>query len=149
MPIPYNIENPNEGAYRFKTDTNLIYWVTFQPIEFPNSGKVYSFSFYYEGNGRKTGVDVRIEATIVKILQDFWQNDSNVVFIVCETDRNSPGARMRWYQRAEMRNVVQKYDIQYDGEDLSIFSSLLFHCENPLAQCLINDFQMFIDVLKG
>lgn len=153
LPIPYNIQNPSPGEYRFVTDKNLIYWVTFQPLEFPNSGRLYSFAFFAEGNSDNTGTDNRIEATIVKILQDFWQDDSNVALIVCETDQNSPKARMRlfnrWYRRAEMNGVILKYDCQYEGDDLAIYSSLYYHCDNPLAKLFVEDFQLYIDALKG
>lgn len=151
---PYNIQNNDSGEYRFVTDNGVHYVAMFLEVAFPSSGRVFSFLFDIEDGKEKAVYDNRIEETIVTIMNDFWKNDSNVVFLVCESDRRKPGARMRlfnrWYNKWNVDGLIKKIDRVSDinGLNIGLYASLMYHKDNALSGLYENDFNEMLECLN-
>lgn len=152
---PYNIQNNESGEYRFVTDNGVHYVAMFIEVDFPSSGRAFSFLFYIEDGKEKAVYDSRVEETIVTILKDFWKNDSNVAFLVCETDDRKPGARMilfnKWYNKWNVDGLIKKVDRvgRSNGLDFELYASLMYHKDNPLSGLYEKGFTELLECLNG
>jgi hypothetical protein len=91
--------------------------------------RVFSLSLYPDKETNK--FDYWIKNTVIRIIKDFLEADSNVVFYVCDIDD----------EREDQRNrVIEKYNYTYKSKNgYVLHSSLLYNIENPLADLIIQE----------
>jgi len=153
---PYLYKQELDGSYSFLSDEEIHYTITFKQnsITDPDDNlSPYIVDFSFEaGNynlSEKRKFDRRIKATIVSILQDFFQqNPDFAIWYVCDSmDRKTRGKSRsilfeRWYQE-EGKDILEKYDFELIEEDLDleIYASLLVKKYNLLIEDMLRAIQ--------
>ena len=92
--------------------------------------------------------DERIEATIVRILNSFFENNKNSLIYVCDNLENRQQARFRkfhsWFKKNKSNNL-EKYDVVFNALEMQILASLIVHTQNPDKDLLVS---LFLDLYK-
>ena len=152
QPYSYNYQG---NKYTFITDNSVVY-----SIEFTDG----SFYFYdlppdilvFELNIKVLNVvdsivqpyDKRIEATIVDILSNFFNNNKNSLIYVCNNLDSRQQARYRkfdsWFNKNKVIQI-EKYDVNVTIQDIQILASLILHAQNPHKDLLV---KLFYDLYR-
>ena len=92
--------------------------------------------------------DERIEVTIVRILNSFFENNKNSLIYVCDNLGNRQQARFRkfhsWFKKNKSNNL-EKYDVVFNALEMQILASLIVHTQNPDKDLLVS---LFLDLYK-
>ena len=92
--------------------------------------------------------DERIEVTIVRILNSFFENNKNSLIYVCDNLENRQQARFRkfhsWFKKNKSNNL-EKYDVVFNALEMQILASLIVHTQNPDKDLLVS---LFLDLYK-
>ena len=92
--------------------------------------------------------DERIEVTIVRILNSFFENNKNSLIYVCDNLGNRQQARFRkfhsWFKKNKSDNL-EKYDVVFNALEMQILASLIVHTQNPDKDLLVS---LFLDLYK-
>jgi hypothetical protein len=105
--------------------------------------RVFSLSLYPDKETNK--FDYWIKNTVIRIIKDFLEADSNVVFYVCDIDDEREDQRNRvfeyWYSKEkDLPKFIAKYNYTYKSKNgYVLHSSLLYNIENPLADLIIQE----------
>jgi hypothetical protein len=105
--------------------------------------RVFSLSLYPETETNK--FDYWVKNTVIRIIKDFLETDSNVVFYICDIDDEREDQRNRifeyWYNKEkDLHKFISKYNYTYQSNNgYVLHSSLLYNIENPLADLIIQE----------
>ena len=147
-PLPYKVEKKDDRYY-FITISGVIYTAYFIEINFISGVNLYSFSF--ETDGERPRYDERISITIINILHKFFQNNSNALIFVCETD-GQERCRMRlfdsWFMKHSEKEELVKIDTEESFPDYSLIASIIMHKENPQVEAIPALLNEYIDTMR-
>lgn len=139
----YPIHQQDESGYMFITDSGVEYTAYFIDISDSfGERNVYSFSFEAKGKSAK---DERIRNSIISILSKFFQNELNVMLMVCDSKDRREEARFKLFQRwytGIPQDEIEKIDIFAKQEDYNICSSLFISRKHPRNEQIKEIFQM-------
>lgn len=145
----YDLEEV-EGGYRFLTDNNVEYYLTF--IEYPVVGeflatKIYMFNI--DRTSPKVGQkDVRLVNTILYVLHHFFEKNDDAIITISDISDDRQAARKRlfdsWFNTYN-DGRLEKLDGKFVIEDSPVFVSLLYSAENFNHRNLVKAFQTLID----
>jgi hypothetical protein len=145
---PYKVEQ-SENIYHFTTISGVSYIAYFIEIDSAEINNLYSFSFETDSNN--TPFDPRTSVTVIKILQDFFENHQNSMLFVCDVSDGKQQARLRlfdqWYKQHGQHQLV-KIDHQEKLPDYQLLASLLFSKNHPEKDKILAHFHGFIDSMR-
>jgi Family of unknown function (DUF6169) len=143
QPYPYE---KHGSDYEFVSDTNIDFTISFsdgstQFFNLPEYIPVFDLAIYSPSN--QAPFDVRVSATVIAILKDFFQERSNSIIYTCENLDGRHRARSRkfsaWFDKAN-DGQFQKVNLDFDIEGIEVLSSLIVHIENPFKKEIIDIF---------
>lgn len=149
--LPYNFRRQG-NSHRFQTDNGVYYNVEFSEgsfyfSDFPDYLSVFEFSISVItlGDNISPPLDLRVEATVVAILENFLYNHENSIIYTCETLDNRQKSRHRKFDMWFKQNThallnLEKHDAFITYEELEILSSLIVHKQNPYKDELVKIF---------
>ena len=147
---PYHIEEVANG-YRFTTDFDIVYELTFLLYPMVNTSKdyyVYMFNIEQVKKGKITKDD-RIRITIEYVVGLFFQNNVNAILVIMDTIDNKQEARLRlfknWY-RQHKGNHIEKYEAACQTEYIQLFSMLLIGTNNLYKSQVLEDYYDLIKI---
>ncbi|QNK78098.1 hypothetical protein H7F37_03165 [Winogradskyella sp. PAMC22761] len=90
--------------------------------------------------------------TIDNIINDFFKSRENSLIYVCSNEQDKNQIRSlvfeRWYQYSQHKDVITKIDSIIPMDDNSIlYTSLLYHNENPNITYILTSFNEIEDAL--
>lgn len=166
---PYNY-TPSDEGYTFTTDNNIIYIASFLDCsEYLTESSIQEninlidFSFYpSKKSNQKLPNDARIEATIVKIVEQFLTNNpTSALLVTYDSTDGRHLARKRkfdyWYTREKTSLSVEKYnaltgsDTGSPAHNIQFIHSLFIREDNPYRYqvlTVLNDFIQIINLQK-
>jgi hypothetical protein len=154
IPQPYNITY-RANKYYFETDNLVAYSVEFSPgtdyfLYLPPHIPVFEFNIKVLSAADLLGqpYDERVEATIVDILNTFFENNRNSLIYVCDNLDNRQKVRRRkfdgWFNKSNTTSI-EKYDVDFISKEVEILASLLVHAQNPDKDLLVS---LFFDTYR-
>ncbi|WP_369413848.1 DUF6169 family protein [Abyssalbus ytuae] len=87
------------------------------------------------------------------MIRDFFSTVENALIYVCSNDRGKDHVRYRvferWYQNSKHKTIIIKVDNVIPLEDDNvIYTSLLYHKDNPNVKYILNTFEEIKDALN-
>jgi len=153
---PYDITVDEDLTYTFITVGGIKYIAYFICCSNYDSRltQTFMFNFEHEGDNIKRITDIRIRATIIHIIESFFQNNQNSMIYICDSLDGRELCRKRlfdkWYDEYKERlNYIQREDISEKGESYSLCASLLVHENNPTRLDIIQSFLELKNLLLG
>ncbi len=157
----YSFDNIT-NTYNFNTKNNILYRVAFVVDEtFATISNQKVENFYQLVIEKATNeiepYDSFVSKTIEKIIEKFFNNSQNSLIYFCSDEKNKAEKRFkifhRWYLKSTYRNLISKIDntVEYsinEKEIMKIFTSFLYHNDNPDKTLLINIFNKIEDYLN-
>lgn len=137
MASPYRVICSDKGDYLFATDQGINYTISFTE-EFPLGGCM-SYQFCIHNDNHLHGsYDSKISTTIIAIIEEFFQQNQNVLLYICDTSDNREEVRnrlfIRWFKEYANPN---KYTIESANtiiEGQGFYSSIIVENRNPLLE---------------
>lgn len=161
MRSPYNYSfDYDTGTYQFITKNDIFYRVAFledntlttvstSGIEFNNVYQV----VIEKVSEQLEPLDSQVFLTIDTIINDFFSNIENALIYVCSDDMGKDKVRYqvfeRWYHYSEHKDIITKVDniIPLDADNV-IYTSLLYHNDNPNVNYILKTFDEIEDALN-
>jgi hypothetical protein len=144
----YDIESSDDGlSYTFTTKFSIRYKIAL--IVYP-LGDISAFSFSLdpdEGFEPAATLDFKIKNTVAKIIADILAKEENTVFYVCDSFDGKETQRHNvfeyWYEKCKHHHdYVAKVNHQFTSiHNYTIYSTLLYNQNNPLAESIIGWFK--------
>ena len=161
MQNPYSYHyNEQTASYQFTTKFNILYDVVFIVYETLNSiSNSIQFNHVYQiiidkRTNKKAPLDNQVSLTIDIILRDFFKNTSNALIYICSQDNAKERQRFntfnRWYNKSSYNNIITKTDniILLEEPNSTIYTSILYHIDNPQAKNIIETFNTIEQILN-
>lgn len=145
----YNVVPSEDGlTYTFTTRYNIIYQLALISYQL---GEINAFSLSLYPDTEPTHVDYWIKNTVIKLIGDILEKESNVIFYICDSEDNRHDKRHvifeYWYQRsAEDFYYISKFNyIAISENGYPINASVLYNNLNPLGNLIIESFKSELD----
>lgn len=150
------------STYNFTTKNNFLYRIafiedaTFSSIsgeEIPNVFQI----IIEKASDEVEPFDAKVSKTIEDIIERFFQKVENSLIYICSDDNEKAIKRNkifdRWYEKSKHKNVVTKIDnvisITINPDKIyTLYTSFLFHKDNPSYMKLITIYQQIEEVLN-
>lgn len=134
---PYKIVQHVEHLYSFRTINNITYFVSFKIFtdvtEFNNFG-ITCFSFDFIPDKESVSRDIRISLTVIEILKNFFANNNDVLFYLCNPDGKQHIRNYmfnKWFATYNTEKYLQKEDAIISVDDTDYFFSIIYRSDNP------------------
>ncbi|EHQ30015.1 DUF6169 family protein [Mucilaginibacter paludis] len=145
----YNVEPSEDGlTYTFTTRYDIKYHLALTTYQI---GEVSAFSLSLYPDEEPQKVDYWIKNTVIKVIGDILNKESNVIFYICDSDDDRQDKRHLifdyWYQKSsEHFYYISKYNHCFKSEHgYQINSSVLYNNQNPLDDFIIEEFKKALE----
>mgnify|MGYP001803535342 CR=1 FL=1 len=160
-PYNYSFDN-NSGTYQFTTKNSIVYSVAFVEDNTLNSvstsGK--EFEDIYQIIIEKLTdeiepFDSQVFLTIDLIIGDFFKNVKNALIYICSDNKGKQIKRFnafnRCYDNSKHKRYITKIDNVIKFEEIAsiIYTSFLYHNENPYVRYILETFNEIEEVLNS
>lgn len=158
MPLHYNYAyDPLANSYVFTTRNSILYRVSFSNDNTFSSlsGKDIPNIFQLvieKVSAELEPYDIRVSRTIETIVEHFFQNIQNAVIYVCDDFDSKAKMRFKvfdnWYKKSKYKDDVVKMDNIIRIETTLLYTSFLFHKENPYYETLVKIYMQMEKLLN-
>ncbi len=160
MPSPYSISfDPNEKDYFFDTDNHIRYrLIVFHRPELLQDYdsirlNVFELSFFPDNN-IKPPKDVRVEATIIAYLKDFFAKQENALIVVYDSLDGRQHIRnalfKRWLIKYDVLGELEYFDFKIELlKNKLLEGQFLFRTDHPQHDEIIEVVRMIITELQS
>lgn len=154
LPLPYNIVKEEDLYYTFTTESGIKYTAYFISISQygDNLEDTYMFNFDHEETETKHLHDSRIKATIIHIIERFFETNINSMIYICDSLDGKELVRKKlfdkWYNEyiRENESPILKEDLYAEGDYYNLCASLFILSINPKLKYIIDDFKKLQDL---
>lgn len=149
-PLPYDLTRNDAWSYSFETRDGIVYHAYFLDFSkyHPSFLDVYTFNIEPE-QAMPHPIDNRIAATIVHILELFFQERQRAMLMVCDNldgkEEKRKSLFARWFIRHNDGNL-RMYEASVFTEDYTLYVSIYLHKANPRLRELV---AAFYDLVKN
>ena len=141
---PYRVGKIREGAFLFRTETGIIYYILFKPdMEIANS-QTYQFVIDRQSESRG-GHAERIRDTIISIIYEFFTQNNDILLYICDTDDGREAMRnrlfIRWFtETADASHFVIK-TAHCKVEDQVFYTAIILQKSHPHYDAVTHEFE--------
>ena len=160
-PYKYSFDN-NSSTYQFTTKNNIVYSIAFVEDDTLNtisSSEVEIENMYQIVIEKQTDelepFDAQVFLTIDLIISDFFRKIENALIYICSDDKGKQMKRFkafnRWYKNSKHNAYISKVDnvISFEETKTIVYTSLLYHNENPNVKYILDTFNKIEEVLNS
>lgn len=149
MSAPYSIWRQGKRYY-FKTDNDIIYMVSFDKEEAFQEDKAYWFNLSNTSD-RKSPRDHKIRETIFALLEDFFNENPDILLYICDTIDNQQAQRERlflsWFNRyGKGRFTIITAKVSSGDEDEYV--AMILQNNHPHYDAITHQFKKEIAMFK-
>lgn len=163
MPILYNFTFvKGSKTYFFTTKNAIEYRVafvvdeTFSSVSGSEIPNVYQMVIDKVTNSIEQ-FDSSVAATIKNIVKIFFENSENAMIFFCDDSDKKAISRFntfeRWYWNSGLTDIISKADniinCNTENQEFILFTSLLYHKNNPNIQTLLQVYKTIEEVLNS
>lgn len=138
----YNIEEIGRYQYRFVTEDNITYILSFIYIGNETSLPVYAFNIDRLSEKRSSKSNNKILNTVRYALELFFSNEENAILSTCDSDERSSAARHRlfriWFEKLNDGSIVRKE--QLIKNELFNTWALMYYKKNNIFSTLLEQY---------
>ena len=149
---PYTVWNVTEYYYYFKTDFGAVYKVGFMDDYSIWEQGAYQFLIMNE-TGATSPNDPKLHATILCIIEAFFEANPEILLYICETGDGKQAFRsrlfIRWFKTYNNSNayVMETAEVKAEGQDN--FAALIVQKSNPRVKEIVEEFEETIKILTN
>lgn len=161
MPNQYNYTfNEATSTYNFTTKNNIEYKIVFIVDETLDiASEVHIENIYQiiieKITDKIEPLDVSVSKTIENIITAFFANVQNSLIYVCSENDEKAETRFnafnRWYKNSTLESVTKVDNIincESEGDTYTIYTSLLYHNQNPNVEYVLEAYQKIENILN-
>jgi hypothetical protein len=141
----YNVSSSDDGLiYTFITRFNIKYTLVLIAYRM---GEISTFSLSLYPETEVAIFDYWIKNTVIKVIVEFLERDTNTVFYVCDSDDGKEEQRHKvfeyWYKKeVELHQFIGKYNYSFQSENgYKVNSSIIYNKQNYLSGYIIEQFR--------
>lgn len=161
MPNPYNYSfNEATRTYTFTTKNDIEYQIVFivdETLDIASDvhiGNVYQI-IIEKITDKTEPFDGLVSKTIENVITDFFVNVQNSLIYVCSENDEKAETRFnvfnRWYKKSRLESVTKVDNIikcESEGDIYVIYTSLLYHKENPNVGHILEAYRKIESILN-
>ena len=161
MPNPYNyFFDEVTSTYSFTTKNDIEYKIVFIVDETLDiASEIHIENIYQIVIEKITDgiepLDILVSKTIQNIITAFFENIKNSLIYVCSEDDEKAETRFnvfnRWYNKSTIESVTKVDNIincESEGNIYTIYTSLLYHNENPNVDYILEAYHKIENILN-
>lgn len=147
---PYTVWSYGD-AFRFKTDNDILYMVSFDLEEAITINAAYWFNLANISD-KKSPNDTKIAQTVAFIIEAFFKSNPNILLYMCDTLNDQQAQRDRlflhWFHKyvKEENFIIKTATIEDDGVDN--YLAMIVQTTNPQLNEIVNVFNAQVSLFK-
>ncbi len=130
---PYKVSSLREDVFSFIIDNNVAYEIGF--IEDYMLGISGVYQFFITPNEAQRHKDAKVSATIIAVMEEFFQDGNLILDYVCDTHDGRQAARRRlfkyWYNSHPLKIGFTQQDIIAVCDGVSYYAAVVLRNDNP------------------
>lgn len=147
---PYSVwEDGNE--YLFKTEHDILYSIIFDQETIILNGQAYWFNLYNR-SWKNSPNDHKIQETINYIIEDFFNNNPNVLLYMCDTADEKQEIRsrlfLRWYNNYKHKERFIFKAVEFEDEGIKNYISLIVAKANNNIEEILSIFNYEVKMFQ-
>lgn len=147
---PYTVESVGD-EYRFKTDYNILYAVSFKEEEFFSPIPAYWFDLSNRSH-RASPNDPKVRETIIRIIVEFFRCNPDILLYMCDNANDQQAQRnrlfLRWFTGAEQSRMFYFKTAMVIDEKMENFVAIIVPRQHPYLDAIIERFNEEIALFK-
>lgn len=151
---PYKVEHATNKAFvTFSTDYDVDYLVGFEYDDTSFGFATYQL-IIINSNNKKSPRDAKLRDTIVAIVEDFFNNNENVLLYICETGDSKQAMRNRlfqyWFSSYINKNLFTFVSASVtDEEGMVNHAAIILRSDNPQMPYIVSEFSKAVNILNN
>ena len=146
------VETDRPLFYRFTTDFGVNYSIGFEPNDLFQHVDVYEFIIINSTNSKSPN-DPKLRQTILALIREFFQEDTNVMLYICSTGDNRQSQRNRlfhsWFQTSDFKGeyLYMAAEIK-DVDGMPNYAAIISLIKNPKLASITLQFTETVQLLQ-
>ena len=150
LAAPYTIVQEGE-EYLFRTDSDILYAVSFQPYEGISGLTAYWFDLSNRSH-KASPNDKKVRETVICIIEEFFIQNPDILLYMCDNANDQQAMRsrlfLRWFNGYEQQ---KKYDIRtalLTDDDIESYIALIIQRSHPQYDEIMTLFDTEISMFR-
>ena len=140
----YHVTQVADDTVEFITDSGVEYQINFMPDY--TLWEEFAYQFVIINKNRKSSPnDAMLKDTLIYIVEDFFEENKNILLYICETGDGKQAARsklfLRWFANYHRSDDYFFNSTEIVGEEESNFAAIILRKDNPNLEEIANDFE--------
>lgn len=144
MKSPYKVEQTKYGDFVFQTRGKVIYGVAFLEDNPIGGCDTYQLTISNK-NDRHGTFDPDVKDTILAIIEELFNDNSNVLIYICDTSDEREAVRnrlfLKWFEEYADKRRFYFRTAQAQIEDEGFFAAVIAELSNPKIDAVKQDFE--------
>ena len=149
---PYEVWQTSEGDFNFQTEFDVLFRISFRIEQTIWEDGAYEFSIINQ-NQKSSPNDKKVRDTIFVIIEEFFENNPNILLYQCETgdDRQDMRDRLflRWFKEYEHSDRFYIQVSSIIAEKVTNYTAMIVEKTNPQLESISKDFDDFIGFFQN
>lgn len=147
---PYIVQRADDGDYVFQTAKGVIYGIGFLENDPLGGCETYQLSISNQ-NKVHASYDPDVKNTTLIIVEEFFSKNLDGLLYLCDTSDSREAARnrlfLRWFEKYSEpdRFTIKTANAVVEGQ--GIYAAIIVENRNPLANAIIDDFELTAKML--
>lgn len=150
---PYTVTALEDSmCFRFVTDFDVIYYVSFLEDELLLSDESYQFVIA-NTNNRRSPRDSKLRRAIMAIVYEFFECSNTALLYICETGDSKQSMRNRlfefWFHSSPRKSdfAFMSADIR-DADGEQNYAAIIVRIDNPHLKSIVAEFTETVQILS-
>lgn len=149
---PYSVWCAEEGVYGFKTDYDIFFRIYFYPDETIWKNGAYEFGIINDSQ-KASPNDSKVRDTVFHLIENFFENNPDILLYQCETGDNKQSFRdrlfLRWIKSYEDTDRFFVKVSMVVAEEIEHYAALIVQRDNPHFESIVSDFDSFMGFFQN
>ena len=147
----YQVTQVKNDTVEFVTDCGVEYVVTFM-VDY-SIWEENAYQLVIVNKNRKPSFnDPKLRDTLFFIIEDFFQENKNILLYICETGDGKQAARsklfIQWFSKYEKAVFFYFKTTEILSEGEENFAAIILRKDNPELESIVHDFDEMISILS-
>lgn len=142
---PYEVLDGGFLSFRFKTDDNVLYDISFMEDMEIAGCQSYQFSIRRLTEDY-SGHDAKVKDTVIAILAEFFYTNNDILLYICDDSDGRESVRsrlfLRWFKECESnaRFEIKSADATIEGK--GFFAAIILRKDHPHYMEIVSEFDI-------
>jgi len=149
---PYYVQAVSDMEYIFDTDFGVSYQVGF--INDESIWETGAYQFYIiNANLKSSPNDPKLKDVILRVIDEFFEQNPDILLYVCETGDDKQAARnrlfARWFRETEQSTKYYFNNVEIDADGIENYAAIIVQKSNPELEEIIYKFNEVVETLQN